>query len=161
MEVSQEDLVEEPPQGRNEEQKLSTLKACEAAYGHDKYSGNVLQLADEASHESPGVKLHQAWAEEQSLSTLKAHGAVCEHDCFLESISSSDVEENSGTPSPVLPLQSLIQIPEDLDLDSIPDPRGDGAPTAPGASSGPDQLVYPPCPSDLEHQLSRAILPLE
>ncbi|KAM7235306.1 hypothetical protein CapIbe_014126 [Capra ibex] len=26
VEVSQEDLVEEPPQGRNEEQKLSTLK---------------------------------------------------------------------------------------------------------------------------------------
>ena len=42
-----------------------------------------------------------------------------------------------GTPSPVLVLQALLWIPDDLDRDVILDPRGDGAPIAPGALYGP------------------------
>ncbi|XDB58380.1 hypothetical protein AB1E18_011793 [Capra hircus] len=127
-------LVVEVHQASAEEQPLWTLKTYGAAYEH-------------APQEDLVVKRREAWAEKQPMRTPKESGAVYEHgkysgtiplngwvnlynyiialgclstDCFLESISSSDEEENAASPHDCCPQkpENFMDNIEELEQDN-------------------------------------------
>ncbi|XDA81474.1 hypothetical protein R6Z07F_011404 [Ovis aries] len=82
--VPQEDLVEELPQGGEEEEPLSILKAHGVVYEHDFTEDLTVNPACDRIEETP--------------CNSKVAFSICETDCFLESFSSSDTDDNADSP---------------------------------------------------------------
>ncbi|XP_061238139.1 uncharacterized protein LOC133227554 [Bos javanicus] len=120
----QEDLVEELPQACAEEQPLSMLKAHGVVYEHDPLEDPVVELCrDWAKEQSLStLKAYGAVCEHDFTKDLIVNPAcdrteeipcdskvalsACASDCFLESVSSSDTEDNADSPHDYYPQTS-------------------------------------------------------
>ncbi|XP_055263305.1 uncharacterized protein LOC129544165 isoform X5 [Moschus berezovskii] len=133
--AQQEDLLEEQPQAGAEEPPQPTLKAAAEATEPASREDQLVEHLQAGAEEPPmptgkavGALKEHGFREdlpvnllcdntEESACFSKVAPSGCESDCFLESVSSSDAEENTATPDACCPQrpESCMAHIEDLE----------------------------------------------